>query len=68
MGLFGKTGAIRRRVILTIEDRIAVGEQEYEEECRKEDERLADGVRTLTDACANAKLAAEHRIVNSIIG
>lgn len=68
MGLFGKTGAIRKRVILTIEDRITAGEEEYEQECRKEDERLADGVRALTDACVSAKHAAENRIVSTIIG
>jgi hypothetical protein len=59
---------IRKRVLATVEQRIADGQNEYDEEARKEDERLAEGIRALTDANIRAKQDAENRIVSTIIG
>lgn len=66
MALFGRS--IRRRVMESIEGRIREGQAELDGECQKEDERLAEGVRALTDASSRAKTDAENRIVSSIIG
>lgn len=52
----------------SIEGRIREGQAELDGECQKEDERLAEGVRALTDASSRAKTDAENRIVSSIIG
>lgn len=67
MALFGR-GNIRKRVMEMVEAKITAGQEQFEEEARKEDERLAEGVRALTDAAAHAKEAAEKRIVSSITG
>ncbi len=66
MALFGR-GSIRRRVMNAMETRIEKGQEEFEQLARDEDERFADGVRALSDACLGAKIAAENRIVSSII-
>lgn len=65
MALFGR-GNIRRKVMEAVEAKIAQGQQDFEEEVRKEEERLADGIRALTDAAVRAKDAIETRIVSSI--
>lgn len=67
MAIFGsKGGSIRRRVMEVIETRIADGQVEFDREAAVEDTKFAEGVRALQESCSNAKLAAEHRIVNSI--
>lgn len=67
MALFGSNG-IRRKVMEAVELRITEGQAEFDEEARKEDERLAEGVRALTDANARAKEDHQKRIVSRIIG
>lgn len=67
MAIFSK-GNIRKRVMQVVEARIADGQAEFDREASQEDEKFADGVRALQESCSNAKLAAEHRIVNGIIG
>lgn len=67
MALFGR-GNIRKRVMETVEAKITAGQEQFEEAARKEDERLAEGVRALTDANALAKGDHEKRIVSNIIG
>ena len=52
----------------SVEQRIADGQKEFDEESKREDEHLAEGVRALTIACSKNKLDAETRIVGSIIG
>lgn len=66
MAFFGNN--IRKRVLATVNQRIVEGQAEFDRECEKEDERLAEGVRALTDAATRAKEATEARIVSSIIG
>lgn len=67
MALFGK-GNIGKKVLAAIQQRITDGQAEFDRECSVEDERLAEGVRALTDANARNKAEAEARIVSSIIG
>lgn len=51
-----------------VELRITEGQAEFDEEARKEDERMAESIRAITDANARAKEDAERRIVSRIIG
>ena len=66
-GLFGR-GNIRKQVLVAIEQRITDGQEEFDAECEREDQHLAEGISALTMANTRNKLDAEKRIVGSILG
>lgn len=59
---------IRKRVLATMENRIAQGQKEFDEVCVREDEKVSESIRAIVDASKAFRSAEEDRIVSSIIG
>lgn len=59
---------IRKRVLAHVESRIREGQAEYDEFAEREDDKLADGIHALTDACHRNKQVQEESIISKIIG
>lgn len=65
-GLFGRAN-IRKQVLAAVEQKIAEGQEEFDAECEREDQHLAEGISALTMANTRNKIDAEKRIVAGII-
>lgn len=48
--------------------KIANAQEEYDKRAGVEDEKMADGITALTDACKRNKENIEEELVNTIIG
>lgn len=60
-------GNIRRRVLASVEERIASGQKEYDDKSKSIDETTAEAIRAVTASATTEKEQLENAIINRIL-